>query len=93
MLTQAASDFVFQPYALLRRGQDKWDGWYDLQHKNGSPIRSFVRVPSLEGFADAALACQAAEILAEWDMAQGTSTPRVKSPAGFPARPPGCSES
>ena len=45
------------------------------QHKNGSPIRSFVRVPSLEGFADAALACQAAEILAEWDMAQGHGHP------------------
>lgn len=77
MLMQAASDFVFQPYALLRRGQDKWDGWYDLQHKNGSPIRSFVRVPSLEGFADAALACQAAEILAEWDMAQGHVHPTL----------------
>ena len=68
MLTQAAGDFVFQPYALLRRGQDKWDGWYDLFGKNGRSLRSFVRVPSREGFDDPKQACEAAEILAEWDI-------------------------
>ncbi len=69
MLMQAAPDFICQPYAVLRRGQNKWDGWYDiLQKKDGCPIRTFVRVPSPEGFDNAVLACQAAEILAEWDV-------------------------
>lgn len=72
MAIQARDDFTFQPYAVLRRDDGgKWDGWYDLFGKNGRLLRAFVRVPSREGFDDPELACQAAEILAEWDIRAG----------------------
>ena len=71
-MTPNERDVILKPYALLRRGQNRWDGWYDvLQKKDRRPIRTFVRVPSPEGFANADLACQAAEILAEWDFERG----------------------
>ena len=73
MTMHAHGDFAFHPYAMPRRGAEpKWDGWYDLM-KNGSPVRTFVRVPSREGFDDPDMACQAAEILAEWDIDGGHS--------------------
>ena len=51
---------TFKPYALLRKGNErKWDGWYDLLQNDGRQVRSFVRVPSQEGFADPDLVCQA----------------------------------
>ena len=69
MTLQTHGDFSFQPYAAPRRDKDgKWDGWYDLFGKNGRSLRSFVRVPSREGFDDPKQACEAAEILAEWDI-------------------------
>lgn len=69
MTLQTHGDFSFQPYAVPRRDKDgKWDGWYDLFGKNGRSLRSFVRVPSREGFDDPKQACEAAEILAEWDI-------------------------
>lgn len=72
MTLQMHGDFSYQPYAVLRRDDDsKWDDWYDLFAKNGRLLRSFVRVPSREGFADPELARQAAEILAEWDIEAG----------------------
>ena len=72
MSTLTSRDVILKPYALLRRGQNRWDGWYDVLKKDDrSPIRTFVRVPSPEGFANAELACQAAEILAEWDFDRG----------------------
>lgn len=70
-MTHTHGEFAFRPYALPRRGgEPKWDGWYDLL-KDGCPVRTFVRVPSREGFDDPGLACVAAEILAEWDIARG----------------------
>lgn len=79
MTGQGGKEFVCKAYAVMRRGQNRWDGWYDvLQKKDRSPVRTFVRVPSQEGFADADLACQAAEILAEWDLAAGYG---VRKPA------------
>ena len=72
-------EVVCEAYAVMRRGQNRWDGWYDiLRKKDRRPIRTFVRVPSQEGFADAELARQAAEILAEWDLAAGYG---VRKPA------------
>ncbi len=64
----ATGALIYQPYAMLRRGENTWDGWYDLLQNDGRQVRSFVRVPSQEGFADPDLACQAAEILAQWDL-------------------------
>lgn len=49
----------------------------DLFAKNGRLLRSFVRVPSREGFDDPELACQAAEILAEWDIEAGYGMKRA----------------
>ena len=68
MAQQLSPDVVYHSYALLRRGEHKWDGWYDVLLANGRPLRTFVRVPSREGFDDPELACQAAEILAQWDL-------------------------
>ncbi|WP_398308777.1 hypothetical protein [Zoogloea sp.] len=80
MSLQRHGDFTFQPYAVLRRDNDgKWDGWYDLFAKNGRLLRSFVRVPSREGFDDPELACQAAEILAEWDIEAGYGMRRTSA--------------
>lgn len=80
MALQTHGDFTFQPYAVLRRDKDgKWDGWYDLFAKNGRPLQAFVRVPSREGFDDPQLACQAAEILAEWDIEAGYGMGRAVS--------------
>ena len=52
MAQQLSPDVVYHSYALLRRGQHKWDGWYDVLQANGRPLRTFVRVPSREGFDD-----------------------------------------
>lgn len=74
MFVTLDSEVIVKPYALLRRGQgqNRWDGWYDVLCKaDHRPIRTFVRVPSPEGFANPELACQAAEILAEWDFGRG----------------------
>ena len=71
MTMHAHGDFAFHPYAMPRRGAEpKWDGWYDLM-KNVSPVRTFVRGPSREGFDDPDMACQPSEILAEWDIDGG----------------------
>ena len=79
MAQQLSPDVVYHSYALLRRGERKWDGWYDVLHKTDRrPIQTFVRVPSPEGFANAELACQAAEILAEWDFERGYGLNRPK---------------
>jgi hypothetical protein len=44
-------DVILKPYAVLRQGQNRWDGWYDVLHKTDRrPIQTFVRVPSPEGF-------------------------------------------
>ena len=60
---------TFKPYALLRKGNErKWDGWYDLFKPNGALVRTFVRVPSRDGFDDPNFACMAAEILAQFDI-------------------------
>lgn len=77
MARQISPDVVYSSYALPRRGERKWDGWYDVLLASGQPLRTFVRVPSSEGFDDPELACQAAEILAQWDLGA----------AGSPARP------
>ncbi|HOY01535.1 MAG TPA: hypothetical protein PLV36_08540 [Zoogloea sp.] len=81
MTLQTHGDFSFQPYAVPRRDKDgKWDGWYDLFGKNGRSLRSFVRVPSREGFDDPKQACEAAEILAEWDI---EAAYRMKRPSAL----------
>lgn len=73
MFATLSNEVIVKPYALLRRGQNRWDGWYDVLCKaDRRPIRTFVRVPSPEGFANPELACQAAEILAEWDIGSGS---------------------
>ena len=76
MARQIFPDVVYCSYALPRRGERKWDGWYDVLLANGRPLRTFVRVPSSEGFDDPALACQAAEILAQWDLGATGLAPR-----------------
>ena len=68
MAQQISPAVGYHSYARLRRGEHKWDGWYDVLLANGRPLRTFVRVPSSEGFDDPELACQAAEILAQWDL-------------------------
>ena len=57
MAQQLSPDVVYHSYALLRRGQHKWDAWYDLR-----------RVPSREGSKPPVQACQPVEILAQWDL-------------------------
>lgn len=77
MTTQTHIDYAFQAYAVPRRDADgKWDGWYDLFSSTGRALRSFVRVPSREGFDDPTLACEAAKILAEWDIEDGQALKR-----------------
>ena len=76
MARQISPDVVYCSYALPRRGERKWDGWYDVLLANGRPLRTFVRVPSREGFDDPELACQAAEILAQWDLKASASITR-----------------
>ena len=79
MMVLIKRDVILKPYAVLRQGQNRWDGWYDVLHKTDRrPIQTFVRVPSPEGFANAELACQAAEILAEWDFERGYGLNRPK---------------
>ncbi|HMV17449.1 MAG TPA: hypothetical protein PLN96_06585 [Zoogloea sp.] len=69
MHTPADDELVVTPYALLRKGKDrKWDGWYDLARPNGAQVRTFVRVPSRDGFDDPHMACMAAEVLARFDL-------------------------
>lgn len=69
MCALADDELVVAPYALRRKGQEQtWDGWYDLVRANGAQVRTFVRVPSRDGFDDPQLACVAAEILARFDL-------------------------
>ena len=68
MAQQISPEVVYHSYALLRRGEHKWAGGSAVRLANGHPLRTFVRVPSSEGFDDPELACQAAEILAQWDL-------------------------
>ena len=71
---QLSPDVVYHP--PLRRGQHKWDGWYDVPAGQRFRCAPSCGCRPAKGFDDPELACQAAEILAQWDLEGACIHPR-----------------